>query len=65
MWLRDSLPEKIPNSRIMSFGYNAAVVNTKSVIGILEYAENLLADLQSNRTSDEVCGLQTCCVSLY
>lgn len=54
MWLRDFLPEKLPNARIMSFGYDAKVLNSKSVVGMMENAQNLLADVRSNRTTTEV-----------
>ena len=54
MWLRDFLPGKLPNTRIMSFGYDAKVLNSKSVIGMMENAQNLLADIRSNRTTTEV-----------
>ncbi|GKU22800.1 unnamed protein product [Fusarium langsethiae] len=52
-WLKDMLPERIPNARIMSFGYNANVQFSKSTTGISDFVEGLLADLMSCRTSHQ------------
>jgi hypothetical protein len=50
-WLKDFLPKQIPNARIMSYGYNSAVQFSKSVAAIATFAEQLLEDLISWRTS--------------
>ncbi|KAM0228216.1 hypothetical protein ACHAPO_010864, partial [Fusarium lateritium] len=44
-WLEDMLPERIPNARIMSYGYNANVQFSKSTAGIGDFVEGLLSDL--------------------
>jgi hypothetical protein len=54
MWLRDFLPGDIPNARVMTFGYDARVIDSRSVLGLMENAENLLVDLQSRRSSADV-----------
>ncbi|KAH0541380.1 hypothetical protein FGG08_004144 [Glutinoglossum americanum] len=54
MWLRDFLPETMPDARIMTFGYDARVLNSRNILGLLENAENLLADLWSHRSSADV-----------
>ncbi|CEI63236.1 unnamed protein product [Fusarium venenatum] len=52
-WLKDMLPERIPNARIMSFGYNTNVQFSKSTAGISDFVEGLLSDLMSCRTSHQ------------
>lgn len=56
-WLRDLLPRKIPNARVLSWGYLA---NTNSWGGksttsdrILHHAETLIEELQINREVDD------------
>ncbi|KAK4241992.1 hypothetical protein C8A03DRAFT_11797, partial [Achaetomium macrosporum] len=41
MWLRDFLPQKFPNARVMSFGYESRVLS-RSTGGVQEAAEQLL-----------------------
>jgi len=53
MWLRDFLPDQIPRSRIMTFGYDARVTGTRNVIGIQENAGNLLEALTTLRRNKE------------
>jgi hypothetical protein len=48
-WLKDLLPNQIPNARIMSFGYNSAVQFSKSAASIGSFAEDLLEDIMSRR----------------
>jgi hypothetical protein len=48
-WLRDFLPEQIPQARIMSWGYNSAVFGTPSVGNITSFAQALLNDLKGYR----------------
>ncbi|KAI9777234.1 MAG: hypothetical protein M1839_008964 [Geoglossum umbratile] len=50
-WLKDFLPQEIPNARIMSFGYNSAVQFSKSVADIETFADGLVEDLMSWRRS--------------
>lgn len=50
-WLKDLLPGQIPDARIMSYGYNSAVQFSKSMEGVGTFAEQLLEDLMSWRTS--------------
>ncbi|KAJ4265302.1 hypothetical protein NW762_004587 [Fusarium torreyae] len=52
-WLKDMLPRRIKNARVMSFGYNANVQFSKSTSGIGDFVEGLLADLMSCRTSNQ------------
>jgi hypothetical protein len=57
LWLRDFLPFAIPNARIMTFGYDARVVGSRSILGIMENANGLLTHLCNYRNSRdlEVC----------
>lgn len=49
MWLEDFLPAVIPNSRIMTFGYDAAIAYSRSVSGIEDFARDLLNRLRGMR----------------
>ncbi|KAH7069381.1 Alpha/Beta hydrolase protein [Paraphoma chrysanthemicola] len=49
MWLQDLLPIKLPKARVMTFGYNANVVNNFSSFGIREHARTLLTRLKTKR----------------
>ncbi|KAK7402702.1 hypothetical protein QQX98_011566, partial [Neonectria punicea] len=49
LWLRDSLPEHIPNARIMTFGYDSALKNSTSRMTILDFAQDLLTRLVMER----------------
>ena len=54
LWLRDFLPNTIPNARIMTFGYDSRVVGSKSIIGMMENANSLLTQLSLLRNSHKV-----------
>ena len=62
LWLRDFLPLAIPNARIMTFGYDARVVDSRSILGIMENANSLLTHLGNYRNSRDlkVCVPFTC-----
>jgi hypothetical protein len=53
-WLRDFLPQQIPDSRIMTFGYNADVAFGQSTAEIVDHAKGLLASLVDKREESEV-----------
>lgn len=48
-WLRDLLPKKLPNTRILSFSYNSRVQFSKSTSDILDFATQLLEQLLAVR----------------
>ena len=50
-WLKDFLPEFIPEARILSYSYNSSLQCSKSHAGIDDFAEQLLEDPMSWRTS--------------
>lgn len=50
-WLRDLLPKKIRNARIMSFSYNSRVQLSKSASDIYVFADQLLEQLLAARNS--------------
>jgi hypothetical protein len=52
-WLMDFLPEKVPEARIMSFGYNSIVAFSKSGATINTFAEQLLENLIACRETEE------------
>lgn len=53
-WLRDFLPKDLPGARVMTYGYDSSLVNSKSVMTIMEKAEGLLRELRFRRLSMEV-----------
>ena len=53
-WLKDFLPEQVPNARIMSYGYNSMVMFTKSISTYDDFARDLLSRLENKRKSDQV-----------
>lgn len=58
MWLRDSLPERIPESRIMVYGYNANTLDDLSTLRIRSMAETFLERLLHSRSKNQVCSLK-------
>lgn len=50
-WLRDLLPKKIRNARIMSFSYNSRVQFSKSTSDIFVFADQLLEQLLAARNT--------------
>lgn len=54
MWLKDLLPEAIPNIRIMTFGYNARFKNFTAQQDLRNISCKLLAELVDLRTTHEV-----------
>lgn len=49
-WLKDLLPKRLPNARILAYQYNANVVFGTSDAGMEEQAMNMLVFLSSKRT---------------
>lgn len=54
MWLRDCLPERIPEARILTYGYNANVYSDVSTGRTRTFAETFLERLRYMRESDPV-----------
>jgi hypothetical protein len=48
-WPKDLLPKKIPNCRVLIFGYNSNVAFDVTQQGIKEHANTLLDRLSGNR----------------
>ena len=48
-WLRDLLPKKLPNTRILAFSYNYLVQSGNSTAGILDFATQLLEEILTVR----------------
>ncbi|KAK0622650.1 ankyrin repeat-containing domain protein [Immersiella caudata] len=45
MWLRDLLPTDVPDSRIMTFGYDVKIRRTKITADLMDHAKCLLLEL--------------------
>lgn len=52
VWLRDLLPEKLPNARIMTFEYDSSIFGNRSAFGIEENAAKLLEELWNVREDE-------------
>lgn len=63
LWLRDSLPDHLPNTRVMTFGYDAAVF-TKSVADVRATARALLSELNTRRKACQGRPMMFVCHSL-
>ena len=53
LWLRDFLPAKFPNVRVMSYGYDAAFALSSSVSDIETAAASLLDYLDGARKNEQ------------
>ena len=53
-WLKDFLPEQIPDARILTFGYNTAAAFSESTAEVIDHAKSLLARLVDKRDEPEV-----------
>jgi len=54
MWLRDILPEQMPNARIMVYGYNSSLISDASISRVQEHARLFVQSLQDCRRRDRV-----------
>lgn len=54
IWLEDFLPQALPNSRIMTFGYDSALGFSRNREGIRTFARDLLNRLRMMRSEPVV-----------
>lgn len=54
MWLRDLLPQVMPKVRIMTYGYNASILNYTAKQDVRSIAAKLLAELADLRSEETV-----------
>lgn len=54
LWLEDFLPQALPQARIMTFGYDSALLLSRSTAGIEDFARDLLNRLWLLRQTEEV-----------
>ncbi|MCJ1231967.1 hypothetical protein MMC12_008647 [Toensbergia leucococca] len=53
-WLRDFLSADVPNARILTYGYNSALLgNNTSVSNVRDFAKDLLQRLMDDRSGDK------------
>jgi len=54
-WPQAFLPQKIPQARILTFGYDATIIGLRSISGnrLGDHAKNLLAALATLRAHDK------------
>ncbi|KAI1744083.1 hypothetical protein F4680DRAFT_444115 [Xylaria scruposa] len=53
MWLRDFLPEVVPDARIMTYGYDTELPGSQSEKSVVDLSRNLLESIKTSR--DETC----------
>jgi hypothetical protein len=56
MWLRDLLPQRVPDARILTFGYDADTLKLSNVshLTLNDHATSLIMELLRVRRSTEV-----------
>ena len=66
MWLRDFLPDYLPETRIFTYGYDSIVAFSKSAAELDDFARELLHQIQSQRNSarERACSMIFICHSL-
>ncbi|KAI0177521.1 hypothetical protein BJ166DRAFT_25120 [Pestalotiopsis sp. NC0098] len=64
LWLRDFLPKRLPQARVLLLNYNANVAFQTSTAGVLEQAESLLNQLEIARAGQSDRPLIFICHSL-
>ena len=62
MWLRDLLPQVMPKVRIMTYGYNASILNYTAKQDVRSIAAKLLAELADLRSEETVSTFQSLCL---
>lgn len=53
MWLRDFLPEHVPNTRILTYGYDSTLFKNNSTASTQEFSRNFLQAVNSARVGIE------------
>jgi hypothetical protein len=53
-WLKDFLPEKLPDARIYTFGYPAQLAFSRSLARVEDFARQLVVDLAIKRSAEAV-----------
>ena len=53
-WLKDFLPQDLPNIRVMTYGYNASAAFGNTTADIIDHAKGLLSSLIDKREEDDV-----------
>ncbi|KAF4338426.1 hypothetical protein FBEOM_7695 [Fusarium beomiforme] len=53
VWIRDALPSDIPNARILTYGYNSQLVESRSFQSLTDLARALQVDLEDIRDPNQ------------
>ena len=54
MWLRDFLPQEIPNVRVLVYGYDTKLPGSQSTASIAELSRKFLESVKTIRKQKEV-----------
>jgi hypothetical protein len=54
MWLRDFLPQNLPDVRILTYGYDSTLKNSTSRASINDFARHLLEHVNKARSDEKV-----------
>jgi hypothetical protein len=55
LWLQEFLPKRLPNARVLLFGYNSKVAFDTTIAGVMDVALVLLNRLRSKRKVRKFC----------
>lgn len=53
MWLRDGLPQALPKTRIITYGYDSRLLGSDSFANISDYGKTFLSNVVSARATSE------------
>jgi hypothetical protein len=53
-WLKDLLPHKVQDARILTFGYDATAAFGRSTADVIDHAKSLLSSLIDKRDEEDV-----------
>jgi hypothetical protein len=54
MWLRDFLPDVVPKTRIMTYGYDTKLPGSQSEASIMDLSRKLLESIKTARAGESV-----------
>jgi hypothetical protein len=53
-WIKDYLPQDVPDARILNFGYNARAAFGNTTAEVIDHAKDLLSSLLDKREEEMV-----------
>lgn len=59
MWPRDFLPEYVPGTRVLTYGYDSQLLYSESDSSVFDFGARLLEALKTARADESVCNPST------